>query len=142
MADESKPPHVPSDPKDATALFFDRLDAAFSKLNTSRRAASPPPSPAPPPVAAAVPSGLVADAFSALLALEDGEPGAKPVRLTTAGGDPAPVEIPDAVIEDIARRVAVHLGPDAIRAVVADVVSDIAERLVREEIDRLRKPHV
>ena len=81
--------------------------------------------------------------FSALLALEDGEPGAKPVRLTTASREPQPPpQIPDAVIEDIVRRVVVRLGPDAVRAVVADVVSDVAERLVKEEIDRIRKPHV
>ena len=48
----------------------------------------------------------------------------------------------DAVIEDIVRRVIERLGPDAVRAVVVDVVSEIAERRVNEEIDRIRKQHV
>ena len=61
MADESKPPQVPSDPKDATALFFDRLDAAFSKLNSSRRSAMPSPA-APQPGAAELHAGGVAPA--------------------------------------------------------------------------------
>jgi hypothetical protein len=88
-------------------------------------------------------SGLIAEAFAALLALEDGQPGARPVRLTT-GADQPPAEpkITDAVIEDVVRRVIERLGPDAVRAVVVDVVSQISERLVQEEIDRIRKQHV
>ena len=50
--------------------------------------------------------------------------------------------ITDAVIEDIVRRVIERLGPDAVRAVVVDVVSEIAERRVNEEIERIRKQHV
>ncbi|HEY6359470.1 MAG TPA: response regulator, partial [Vicinamibacterales bacterium] len=62
---------------------------------------------------------LIADAFTALLALEQGEPGAKAVRLTT--GPEAPV-ITDAMIDEVARRVLERLAPDTARAVIVEVV--------------------
>lgn len=156
MADESKPSQAPSGPRDTKASYFAKLDAAFAKLTASSppaAASAPPPLPAISPAslpAAAFPavasatkgdpaSGLVAEAFAALLALEDGEPGAKPVRLTTRGSEPpAAPEITDAFMDEIVRRVIERLGPDAARAAVTDVVSEIAERLVKEEIDRIR----
>jgi Arc/MetJ family transcription regulator len=42
--------------------------------------------------------------------------------------------IPDAVIDEIARRVVLRLGDDDMRRAVLDA----AERLVREEIDRIK----
>jgi CheY-like chemotaxis protein len=83
---------------------------------------------------------IVADAFSALLAVEQGEPGATPVRLPSGpaadtGAEPV---ITDALVDEIARRVLARLAPDVLRQVVADVVSEVAERLVREEIQRVR----
>jgi hypothetical protein len=139
MADEPKPPkpYIPPVPDEATRLYWDRLDAKFASPN-----ASPPP---PEQPSADEAPALIAEAFAALLALEDGQPGAHPVRLTTgADQPPPPVEpkITDAVIEDVVRRVIERLGPDAVRAVVVDVVSQISERLVKEEIDRIRKQHV
>jgi hypothetical protein len=41
-------------------------------------------------------------------------------------------------VEEVARRVAERLGEAALREVVADVVSTVAERLVREEIARIK----
>jgi CheY-like chemotaxis protein len=76
----------------------------------------------------------VADAFSALLAVEQGEPGAVPVRLTVH----AAPQITDELIEQVTSRVIARLGYGALREVVADVVSAVAERLVREEIERIR----
>jgi hypothetical protein len=169
MAEESKPPKpfVPPEPDEATRLYWDRLDAKFANLNEP----APPPDPspdgpaapvasapippesappglppsAPPSAPASAPaSGLIAEAFAALLALEDGEPGAKPVRLTIGNDQPPPApepEITDAVIEEVVRRVIERLGPDTVRAVVVDVVSQISERLVKEEIDRIRRQH-
>lgn len=92
---------------------------------------SPQPSPpvAQPP--ATVSKSPVADAFSALLAVEQGEAVAGPVRI--AMGSPRP-ELSDEVIDEIARRVAERLGPEAVR----DIVSQVTERLVREEIERIR----
>ena len=77
----------------------------------------------------------IADAFTALLALEAGDPGARPVRLTTAPEAPA---VTDALIDDVTRRVLQRLAPDAAREVVVQVVADVAERLVRDEIARIR----
>jgi CheY-like chemotaxis protein len=110
----------------------------------------PPPSPEPPRKPDAAPfdtaqgkdpstspgtGRAIADAFSALLAVEQGEPGAVPVRLAVGPSNP---EIDDALIEDITRRVAERLGPGAVRDVVRDIVSKVAERIVREELDRLK----
>ena len=164
MAEDPKPPTppIPSDANDETRQYWDRLDAKFADINTAprpvppasggasdsaavaeevavpSRAPSPPPEPSPA-------SGLIAQAFSALLALEDGQPGAKPVRLTTGDSTPPPApepKITDAVIDDIVRRVIERLAPDAARAVVVEVVSAVAERLVKEEIERIRNQHV
>jgi hypothetical protein len=165
--EESKPPkpYVPPEPDEATRLYWDRLDAKFANLKSDPPASPLEPSseaPAgpiasapiqPEPAAAVLPpsapasapaSGLIAEAFAALLALEDGQPGAKPVRLTIGNDQPPPApepKITDAVIEDVVRRVIERLGPDTVRAVVVDVVSQISERLVKEEIDRIRKQH-
>ena len=78
----------------------------------------------------------LADAFSALLAVEEGEPGAVPVRFMTLQTGP---NVTDELIDTIARRVVERLAPDAVRAVVSQVVSEVAERLVRDEISRIRK---
>ena len=87
----------------------------------------------PAPVQASSPT--LADAFSALLAVEEGESGAAPVRLMSV---PMPPQVTDELIDTITRRVVERLAPDAVRDVVAQVVSEVAERLVRDEISRLR----
>ena len=97
--------------------------------------------PAPASGSLEAPSGrsIIADAFSALFAAEQGEPGAVPVRL--AGNGSAPV-ITEAVIDDVARRVIQRLAlgsSDQMQTVVKEIVSTVAERLVREEIDRIRR---
>ncbi len=105
-----------------------------------------PPSRAPQPArsAEAAPSlsadrvFAVADAFSALLAAEQGDPDAPPVRLPVTS-ESAPVS--SELVDEIVRRVVERLGPPAVHDVVADVVSRIAERLVREEIERIRNKH-
>jgi CheY-like chemotaxis protein len=74
----------------------------------------------------------MADAFAALLAVEQGDTVAQPVRL---GVQPV---VTDALIEQVTRRVLEQLSSDKLRPIVTDVVSRIAERLVREEIDRIR----
>jgi CheY-like chemotaxis protein len=78
---------------------------------------------------------LVADAFAALLAVEQGEPGATAVRLMTGPSEPV---ITDALVDEVTTRVIARLAPELVRQVVAEVVSEVAERLVREEIDRIR----
>lgn len=93
----------------------------------TRAPASPSPSPS---------DRIVAEAFTALLAVEQGEPGAAPVRLTSARAEPV---ITDAFLDEIVRRVVERLSPGAARDVITDIVSEVAERLVREEIERIRK---
>ena len=116
--------------------------------------------PAPPPAAirllrnrwpqsptAQVPAASAADAvpisavnldeaFSALLAAEQGlaiapATAAGATRATSAA---LPDTLPDSVIDAIAARVIARMGDDAMRAAVLDA----AERLVREEIDRIK----
>jgi CheY-like chemotaxis protein len=88
------------------------------------------------PPGSTAPGNAIADAFSALLAVEEGEPGAAPVRLTTVAPTP---QVTDELIEQVTRRVIERLGPGAVKDVVADIVTRVAERLVREEIARIRK---
>jgi hypothetical protein len=78
---------------------------------------------------------LLAQAFNALLAVEQGEPGTGLIRLTKES--PPPV-VTEAMVEEVTRRVLLRLSPDSVRGVVGDIVSEIAERLVREEIQRIR----
>jgi hypothetical protein len=150
MTEDPKPPQpfTPPESNDETRLYWNRLDSKFASINAQPPAPPPaPPAPEPaeplaPPPPPSSSSRLIADAFAALLALEDGQPGAKPVRLTTGDETPPEPKITDAVIEDVVRRVIERLGPETVRAVVTDVVSEVSERLVKEEIERIRKPHV
>ena len=136
---------TPERPNDSVDKYFDRLDAAFETLNSNPAFATlNEPPPAPPAarssaVTAPAPN-LIAEAFAALLSLEEGEPGARPVRLTSTDDDGP--RITDALMDDLTRRIVARLAPDVVRAVVVEVVSEVAERLVREEIDRIRKKHV
>ena len=79
---------------------------------------------------------LVADAFTALLAVEEGELDVAP-SLFPSGFKGGPV-ITEAMVDRIAERVIERLAPGTARDVVAQVVSEVAERLVREEIERVR----
>src|SRR5262245_888811 len=95
--------------------------------------------PAPLDAAPATGRSIIADAFSALFAIEQGEPGVVPIRL--GGNGPAPT-ITEPMIDDVARRVIQKLAlgsSDQMHALVRDIVSTVAERLVREEIDRIRR---
>ena len=107
--------------------------------------APPPPPPPPPPtqpIATEPASGrsVIADAFSALLAAEQGDTAAAPPRL--AGNGSSPAVVTDAMIDDVAKRVIEKLAlgsSDQMQGIVKQIVSDVAERLVREEIDRIRR---
>ena len=83
---------------------------------------------------AATKGGGLADAFAALLAAEQ----------RTAGGAAAPAWAPpapaatDELIDEVAERVLDRLSNQVVRQAVADAVSGIAERLVREEIERIK----
>ena len=83
----------------------------------------------------------LADAFAAILAAERHEsmPAFAPAWATppSAPSNGAGALSEDA-IEEIARRVLGRLSAHVVRETVADVTSGIAERLVREEIERIR----
>ena len=92
--------------------YFDQLDAAFAQRS------------APVPPSRSVDSGVVPTLDSVLKAAP-ANPPAGPV-------------VPDAIVDEVTRRVVERLGTMALRETVADVVSEVAERLIREEIARFR----
>jgi CheY-like chemotaxis protein len=128
------------------------LDAGPVAAPAPRTAAQPPAPPMPAPAASAQPTAApqaeplapaaaadpepgpalptgasLAEAFAALLSAEQGQPIALPsVR---------PEDIPDDTIEQIVRRVIERMGTSAVQQTVLDV----AERLVREEIARIKR---
>jgi CheY-like chemotaxis protein len=85
-------------------------------------AAEAPAPPQPPKVS-------LANAFSALLAAEQ--------TLPTPGSRVAPPEIPEAAIEEAVRRILARMTGEAVRQVVLDT----AERLIREEIEKIKTSH-
>lgn len=78
---------------------------------------------------------VILDAFNALLAMEQGEPR-PPARPHGAAG--ATMAITDEVVDEVARRVIERLAPNTARELVRQIVSDVAERLIREEITRIK----
>ncbi len=81
--------------------------------------------------ATAVPS--LADAFAAILAAEQSE-AAVPASWPAA---PAP-QVGDDLVEIVTRRVLERMSDQAVRETVGGIVSATAERLVREEIERIK----
>ena len=150
-------PAVASKSGDALEDYFDRLDAAFANMGAPPGASrveerredlsagiaelhQPPPQTTPPgqdPMTTWDPD-LTADegparqphlanAFAALLAAEEGD---------TSAAFPAfnvPV-VSEAMIEDIVGRVIGRLGDSVVR----QTVTEVAERLVRQEIERIK----
>ena len=101
--------------------------------------AAPPPAAAPVAQSAAISSVperapirqlTLAEAFATLLAAEHGQ-ATTPIRLRTA----APVAPSPEMVEDIVKQVLERLGNGDVRQTVVEV----AERLVREEIDRIKR---
>jgi CheY-like chemotaxis protein len=124
-----------------------RVAAPHPAAGASPAPASSPETPAlprPPAAPAAAPRSLpsVADAFAAILAAEQdddasevrqGLPWPVPPSIATPAA-PVPPTISDDVIEEVVRRVLERLSDQAVR----ESVAVIAERLVREEIERIR----
>lgn len=141
--------------------YFDQLDAAFANLTstaTARTPSAPAQIDAPeedlaavesvvePPVARTperpaerFPLPSLSDAFAALLSAEKRDvPPATVPRWPVTTTTPAAPQIDDQMIGDIARRVAAHFTEDYVRKAVNEIVSATAERLVREEIERIK----
>jgi CheY-like chemotaxis protein len=117
------------------------IDAApaVEEAVASPPAAAPPalelPLPNPPPLPA------LPDAFAALLAAEQSESlpaaaGFWPATATTMA--PPPAAVSEELIEAVTRRVLDRLSDTVVRDAVAGIASTIAERLVREEIERIK----
>lgn len=135
----------PSGQETSLDEYFDRLDAAFANLTGAPpahdAAVASPQGPSAPSRAGAVPSpgaGQVSDAFARLLDAERtlGPEHAQVVEPAESRAA-APV-VDEAFLDDLARRVAERLGGTALRDAVTEVVSATAERLVREEIERIK----
>ena len=154
----------PPGTRQSTDDYFARLDRAFASLNVplepkepGPRTAKPPQPPeaiaAPPPppadpvrpepfdsaqgrpvegrAAPRAPGGTLADTFSTLLAVEQGE-------LPASALEPPSTAAEDELVDRIARRVVEQLGDNAVRELATDIVSRTAERLVKEEIERIK----
>jgi hypothetical protein len=94
------------------------------------------PAPPPPPLPALPP---LADAFAALLAAEQASPTPRSSPLWPSLPHPPSPAITDEVIERITRRVMDQLTDRVLSEAVEEKVSLIAERLIREEIERIKK---
>jgi len=136
-----KEPTAPSEPAAAPEFV-----ALSSMVEAPAPVAVPPPvatSPIEPPsirpsaapVLHALPS--LGDAFAALLAAEKAE-GLPPTAPAWPSSGPSPALAQEEVVEQVTRRVLHHLSDRIVRETVADLVSAIAERLVREEIERIK----
>jgi CheY-like chemotaxis protein len=103
---------------------------APAPLAASRQAPSPvlpviPVAPAPVPPA---PKVTLASAFTALLAAEQSAAPAAPAAAP-------PAALSEATIEEAVKRVLVRMTDDLVRRIVVDT----AERMIREEIDRIKE---
>jgi CheY-like chemotaxis protein len=94
---------------------------------------------APSPVAVAPPPVLppIADAFAALLAAEQSQPRSSSAPAWPIVAPPPPA-ISEDVIAEVTRRVLEQLSDKVVREAVAEKVSAAAERLIREEIERIK----
>ena len=110
----------------------------------ARPPALPPPAPAPRPTLPPL-----ADAFAALLAAEQSPPAppAAPQWPTPPASSPSlspsPAAAPrlavtDDLVEQVTHRVLERLSDQIVRDTVSEIVSATAERLVREEIERIK----
>jgi CheY-like chemotaxis protein len=156
------PPPTTNDKAASEALedYFDRLDAAFANMSASPAVSKPQPepddltsgleellqAPSPSPVAPAdslhswdpeIVGGMapgrqphLASTFAALLAAEEGYE--VPDEALLPGLSPV---ISDDLIEEIVRRVVARMADADTRRIVLDT----AERIVREEIDRIKQ---
>lgn len=79
----------------------------------------------------------IAQAFSALLAAERGEGGGAPGPALFAQPVPPAVDL-DELAARVTQRVLEQMTDRVVRDAVTDIVSRVAERLVREEIDRIK----
>jgi DNA-binding response OmpR family regulator len=139
-------PEAPASQETSLDEYFDQLDAAFAHLTGAPpahdAAAAVPAVPGAPaghvsPGRGAGAGSAVSEAFAALLDAEQ-TLGPEGARGTQVDAPPAAPAIDDAFIDEVARRVSERIGETALRAEVSEIVSTTAERLIREEIERIK----
>ena len=130
--------------------YFDQIDQAFASLSRTPRPllseadeelVSADVARAPVSVTRAAPVQPLPlnDAFAALLDAErTGASGTLP-RFAPVASPSAPAIDVNALADLVARRVLEQLSDRAVRESVAQIVSHTAERLVREEIERIKR---
>jgi CheY-like chemotaxis protein len=119
------PPVVAPSPRQP--VFETPIAAGPSAPIVERVAPAPAPAPTPAaatPVSVTVPS--LAEAFAALLSAEQG----RRVAMSTVG----PSTVSEDTMEEIVRQVVARMTDQVVR----DTVIDVAERLVRQEIERIK----
>ena len=149
------PPAAPATPPvaitaPAAADAFDASSGPAAPIEQwPQPAAGVPAAPVPPPVEPAAESDAVgaasgpvlvaegsvlADAFAALLAAEQRAAAGDSAALPAPGS--SRYQLPDAIMSDLVERVVARLSDAYLREQAAAVVSEVAERVVREEIAR------
>jgi hypothetical protein len=89
----------------------------------------PPPAPPPPPRAAAPAAESFADVAAAVAAAA--APAPPP-------SEAAAVSVPVEMVEKIAQRVVAQISEKAVREIAWEVIPDLAEALIKQEIERLK----
>jgi CheY-like chemotaxis protein len=89
------------------------------------------------PVATSFPP--LAEAFAALLAAEQGAPPPSAAPAWPAAKAGAPAAVSKDLIEQVTTLVLERLSDRVVRETVGLMVSDVAERLIREEIERIKR---
>ena len=89
---------------------------------------------APPASTTPVPPIALADAFAALLAAEQGWPAPQ----VSAATDAASARVTQQLVADVTQRVLDQMSDRIVRQTVVDILTQVAERRVREEIDRIK----
>ncbi len=144
------PPPPPAPPVLETPKLEERaLEAAIVEAPMAAAASRPAPvveARAPearatePPSGSSRPLPSIGDAFSAILAAErGGAADAGRPGWPASFAPPAPtLEITDEIFDRIVARVVERLSDQVVRDTTRQVVGEVAERLVREEIDRIK----
>jgi CheY-like chemotaxis protein len=125
----------------------------FSQKSGATAAPAQPPAPVLPAPAPRPSLPPLADAFAALLAAEQSAPAssaptaapqwpaslpAAPFAPAAAPAVPAPLVVTDDFVEQVTLRVLERLSDQVVRDTVTQIVTAIAERMVREEIERIK----
>lgn len=123
--------------------YFDELDQAFATLGAGEPPAGtpivrPPDETADAAETSPAPRPPLAEAFAALLAAEgSGSVAGLRSAMSLPGASPPPLPI-DEVIERVTRRVLERMSDTVVKETVTEIVHATAERLIREEIDRIK----